>query len=237
MYTPNNLCVYVYAICGYNAGLLASRNQPTAPNEVDYADAADRADFFAQAIDTVWGTTSYTQADLLQIQSAAAALCTSGRSIVPGSAGLTANGYIDIATALIAGIQAGTAQIVSEGLNPDGCGGGGGDKPFTAHTVTSGQTYNVSSTDTAIRFDTTGGSTATAVLPTPTYIGQRITFYWWAWSVAQVAPTINASAGKQFVPFSGQASSGAAGLVTTTTISTPGAAYTLEWNGTEWMSV
>jgi hypothetical protein len=74
------------------------------------------------------------------------------------------------------------------------------------------------------------------VLPAPTYIGQRITFYWWAWSGAQVPPTINASAGEQFVPFSGQASSGAAGLVTTTTISTPGASFSLEWNGTEWMA-
>ena len=113
-------------------------------------------------------------------------------------------------------------------------GGGGGAK--TAATVTSSQTYPVLSTDTAIRFDTTGGTTATAVLPAPTYIGQRITFYWWAWSGAQVAPTINASAGEQFVPFSGQVSSGAAGLVTTTIISTPGASFSLEWNGTEWMA-
>jgi hypothetical protein len=113
-------------------------------------------------------------------------------------------------------------------------GGGGGAK--TAATVVSGETYDCLSTDTAIRFDTTGGTTATAVLPSPIYIGQQITFYWWAWSGAQVVPTINTSAGKSLVPFSGQASSGAAGLAATTTISTPGASFVLEWNGTEWMA-
>ncbi len=114
-------------------------------------------------------------------------------------------------------------------------GGGGGHK--TAMTVRSGQSYICLATDTAIRFDTTGGTTATARLPVPMYVGQAVTFYWWAWGAGQAAPTINVDPGHGMVPFSGQATSGAGGLVTTTTISTPGAAFTLEWNGTEWMPV
>ena len=124
-YPPNNLCVYIYAQAGCMGALIAARNQPTDPNEADYADAAERADFFAQEIDTIWGVGSYTNADLQQIQSAAASLWAGGRSPVPGAAGLTAAGYTGIAQAIIAGVKAGTAQIVAEGINPNGCGGGG----------------------------------------------------------------------------------------------------------------
>jgi hypothetical protein len=123
-YTPNNVCVYIYAQAGCMGALIAARNQPTDPNEADYADAAERADYFAQEIDTIWGVGSYTNADLQQIQSAAASLWAGGRSPVPGAAGLTAAGYTGIAQALIAGVKAGTAQIVLEGINPNGCSGG-----------------------------------------------------------------------------------------------------------------
>jgi hypothetical protein len=103
--------------------------------------------------------------------------------------------------------------------------------------VVSGATYTLSSSDAVIRFDTTGGTTATAQMIAPSYIGQRWVFYWWAWGAGQAAPTILSPAGINMVPFSGQATSGAAGLVTTTTISTPGATLTLEWDGTELVSV
>ena len=126
MYSPNNLCVYVYAFCGYNAGLNAARNQPTSSDESAYLDAGERADFFAQAVDQAWGAGGYTNADLQQIQSAASSLLSTGNSIVPGLMGLTQAGYTNIAAALVAGVRAGTAQIVSEGLDPNGCGGGGG---------------------------------------------------------------------------------------------------------------
>jgi hypothetical protein len=125
-YPVNNLCVFIAALVGYNSGLIAARNQPTDPNENDYSDGAERANFFAQAIDTEWGTAAYTNADLQQIENAATSLLASGRSIVPGGAGLTAAGYTATASAMIAGVKAGTQQIVNEGLNPNGCGGGGG---------------------------------------------------------------------------------------------------------------
>ena len=106
----------------------------------------------------------------------------------------------------------------------------------TVATVASGETYALLSTDIIIRFDTTGGTTATANMAAGRFVGQRILFYWWAWGAGQVAPTINAPAGQNLVPFSGQAASGAAGLAATTSISTPGASYALEWDGTEWVA-
>ena len=45
---------------------------------------------------------------------------------------------------------------------------------------------------------------------------------------------INVNAGAKLVPFSGQATSGAAGLATSTTISTPGASLTEVWDSVEW---
>jgi hypothetical protein len=113
--------------------------------------------------------------------------------------------------------------------------GGGGAK--TAATVISGQTYNLLVTDAVIRFDTSGGTTGTANMHAPGYIGQQVTFYWWSWGVSQIAPTMNVDAGHKMVPFSGQAIAGAAGLVTTDTISTPGASITREWDGTEWTTL
>jgi hypothetical protein len=140
---PNNLCVYIAAVAGYNAGLIAGRNQPTDPTENDYNDGAERADAFGQAVDTVWGVASYTNADLQQIENGATAMLASGRSIVPGPVGLTAAGYTGIATALIAGVQAGTRQIVAEGVNPNGCAGGGGSSFATRQTAFANQSFNV----------------------------------------------------------------------------------------------
>ena len=157
----------------------------------------------------------------------AAVASVSGTAPIVSSGGDTPAISITPATDLAAGSMSAADKTKLDGIV----------SPLTAATVASGATYNLLGTDTVIRFDTTGGTTATADMIAPTYIGQRITFYWWAWGAGQVAPTINVDAGHEMVAFSGQASSGAAGLVTTTTITTPGAAYTLEWDGTEWVSV
>jgi len=104
----------------------------------------------------------------------------------------------------------------------------------TAQTITEGQTKTLRNTDVAVIFDTSGGgqATATADMIAPSFIGQEWTFSWFAWGNLQTPPTIQAPPGIGMVPFSGMASSGNAGLVSTTTISTPGASYTLRWNGT-----
>lgn len=106
----------------------------------------------------------------------------------------------------------------------------------TAATVAAGAVYTLRSTDAFIRFDTSGGAVATANLLPGAFIGQTVTFYWWAWSAGLIPPVVNAPAGAAMVPFTGQASSGAGGLVATTAITTPGASYTLQWDGTEWIT-
>ena len=241
MYTPNNSCVYIYAFTGCQAGLFASGKYPVNATANDRQDAAEKADYFAQAFDTAWGTSGYSTADLLQIFNCSYGVWALGRSPIADPSGLTAGAYVSLVDALVLGVQAGTAQIVAEGVNPNGCGGGGGGGSSTAATVTSGQTYQVLTTDIVVRMDTSGGATATADLPLPAYIGEQHTFYWWAWGVGQTPPTINTTSNihetNKMVPFTGQATSGAAGLVTTTTITTPGASFTLEWDGVEWVSV
>ena len=118
---------------------------------------------------------------------------------------------------------------------PAGSGGGGGGAG-TAATVTSGETYDVLTTDAIVRFDTSGGTAAIADLfaSSDAFIGQRVTFYWWAWNDEQTPPQINANGSDKMVPYSGQSTSGAAGLVTNTAITTPGDSFTLVWDGTEW---
>jgi hypothetical protein len=117
--------------------------------------------------------------------------------------------------------------------------GGSPGTPVTAATVIGGQTYNLLVSDGVIRFDTSNNlGTATADMHAGAFIGQTVTFYWWAWSSEAgqpVPPTVVAPAGGiKMVGYGGQATSGAAGLVTSSAITTPGSSYTLKWDGTEW---
>lgn len=105
----------------------------------------------------------------------------------------------------------------------------------TSVTITSGQTTTLLATDTAIIFDTSGGTTATADMIAPSYIGQTWTFSWLFYGASPVPPTINAPGGVSMVPFSGQSASGI--FVSTTTINTPGASWSLRWNGTQLVPV
>ena len=105
----------------------------------------------------------------------------------------------------------------------------------TSVTITSGQTKTLLATDTAIIFDTSGGTTATADMIAPSYIGQTWTFSWMFYGASPVPPTINAPGGVSMVPFSGQSASGV--FVSTTTLNTPGASWSLRWNGTQLVPV
>ncbi len=111
-------------------------------------------------------------------------------------------------------------------------GGSGG----TAQTVVSGETVTLLPSDRVVRFDTSGGTTATANMVAGTSPGQRVLFFWFDWVPATpTAPTINAPAGQNIAPATGLlATHGSAGLVTTTTMPTPGATFALTWDGTEW---
>jgi len=110
----------------------------------------------------------------------------------------------------------------------------------TTATVVSGQTYSALSTDVTVRLDTSNSADAgglKAVLPAP-YTGQVVTTCWIGWAASQVPPTVMASAadgGAVMQPYSGQAASGAGGMTTWTTITTPGACPSWKYDGTEWV--
>ena len=114
----------------------------------------------------------------------------------------------------------------------------------TTATVVSGQTYSALSTDVTVRLDTSNSADAgglKVVLPSSPFNGQVVTTPWVGWAAAQVPPTVMASAvdgGAVMVPYTGQAASGAAGMTTWTTITTPGAGNgpSWKWDGTEWVT-
>jgi hypothetical protein len=113
--------------------------------------------------------------------------------------------------------------------------GGGGSLPATAHTVLGGATYAIALTDGIILFDSSNGLRPIAQLPAGgagLFVDRTITFVWVAWNGAQVPPEIDGN-GNSVVAFSGMPAS--ATYVATTNITTPGAAYTLKWDGANWV--
>ena len=107
----------------------------------------------------------------------------------------------------------------------------------TSATVVSGQGYDVLNTDSVVRMDTSSGSTAIAVLPVPLSIGETHSFVWIDWDGDQIPPQIRANAGAKLMPYTGMAKAGNAGLTAFSTITQVGGSYTLEWDGTEWVSL
>jgi hypothetical protein len=169
MYVPNNTPVYLAAFAGALAGLGAP-NQPI----VDVDNSAEMADAFAQALDTVWGVTTYTQLDLLELQVCCEDVW-STRSPLPAPASTTPVDYDAIVTEIIALVRAGTAQVESEGIDPDG----GTPVPtivaraigYVDGTYT---TYDVKSGfDTVVEYDPTGA--AAVIFPSSPTIGQQVT--------------------------------------------------------------
>jgi hypothetical protein len=147
-YTPNNLCVYIYAFVGCQAGLVASGKVPSG---AAFTDPALKADAFAQAVDTAWGVGGYTTADLQQIQGCSYGVWALGRSPIRNPEGKLVSAYVTEAAAIVAAVRAGTAQIVAEGIDPNGCGG----------SVASGPLIWVANTTEDIEIDSTSESDPT----------------------------------------------------------------------------
>ena len=230
-YTPNNIYVYLQAFSGAVAGLLGqSKSLVTTPRGAN-TDTIDIAGAWAQEVDAQWGVS--TNPDLFEYEEILNFSTELFQAInpQPSSRSTSPATYTSTVEALMVLLEDGEAYLSSQSITPPSI------VSQTAATVVSGQTYNLLTTDAVIRFDTSGGTTGTANMHAPSYIGQQVTFYWWSWNGAQAAPTMNVDAGHKMVPFSGQASAGAAGLVTTDTISTPGASITREWDGTEWTTL
>jgi hypothetical protein len=110
-YSPNVTSVYLRAFEGVLAGF--GEPGPSAPTDI-----AEMADAFAQAVDTVWGVNPVTTFELRAIQSMAAMLW-AGRSVLEHSQAYLAGAYLAEATALVVAVQAGNAEVVEEGINPN----------------------------------------------------------------------------------------------------------------------
>lgn len=119
MYTPQNVSVYLRAFAGFMAGI--SGSAVTDPLAVDYTVAAEMADAFAQQLDVEWGSSVPTLLELYTIQSVAQEVW-SNRSPPPFSVALSPGAYTTIALAIVARVLQGNAQVVAEGIDPNGSG-------------------------------------------------------------------------------------------------------------------
>ena len=148
--------------------------------------------------------------------------------------------FLTLIAALLALMFSGLQASALNGFTDTATSAGLGATNTTA-TVVSGQTYAALSTDVVVRLDTSNSADAgglKAVLPAP-YTGQVVTTCWIGWAASQVPPTVMASAadgGAVMQPYSGQAASGAGGMTTWTTITTPGACPSWKYDGTEWVT-
>lgn len=122
-YTPENVNVYLRAFVGCLAGLGASGHYLSDASPLDYTPQAQWADAFAQAIDTAWGSSAPTNAELYAIQLVSAAVWI-GRSPLEKTESGFYEAYESLALGIVALVQQGNAQIVAEGIDPNAGGGG-----------------------------------------------------------------------------------------------------------------
>ena len=113
-YVPNNTAVYLKACAGFMAGITAPAVSDT--TAADYAQYAQMADVWAQAVDTAWGAPAPTSFEASTIETVSEAIWL-GRSPPAGS--LFPSSYTQVAAAVVARVRQANAQVVSEGINPD----------------------------------------------------------------------------------------------------------------------
>lgn len=117
MYTPNQTSVYLKAFAGFLAGITAAANTDT--GQGDYTLYAQMADSYAQQVDISWGITFPTSLELAMIGQVSEAIW-ENRSPNSGIDAVTPGSYTQVAQAVVARVLQGNAQVVSEGINPNG---------------------------------------------------------------------------------------------------------------------
>jgi hypothetical protein len=117
MYTPNQTSVYLKAFAGFLAGITAAANTDT--GQGDYTLYAQMADSYAQQVDISWGITFPTSLELAMIAQVSEAIW-ENRSPNSGIDAVTPGSYTQVAQAVVARVLQGNAQVVSEGINPNG---------------------------------------------------------------------------------------------------------------------
>jgi hypothetical protein len=150
---PTTPSVYVAAFNGCLIGLAASGKYLNDPNAGDYAYYTAQAKAFATQIDVAWtasGTPSPTCSEINSLQAAATGVWSSDRSPLQSSAANVPGNYAGVATAIVALVQQGNAQLVLDGVDPNAAcdvgGGGGGAAPsniivYKPGAVPSGNIY------------------------------------------------------------------------------------------------
>ena len=123
MYVPHNTDLYLKANAGFMGGITAPAN--TDVHAGDYTLYAQMADAYAQQVDTVWGAPAPTSYDLDAILEVSEAVW-AARSPLGAVAGILPGSYTQVAEAVVARVQQANAQIVSEGIDPNGGGVPGG---------------------------------------------------------------------------------------------------------------
>jgi|SRR3972149_2463201 len=143
-YVPVNINVYTAAFAGAVAGL----NAPSGafiidPTATDYAPPVNVAAFFAQAVDTAWGTAAANAYNLAAITEIANNLFARGPGYPLTGAVLTQANWTITATALVASVRQGdTNASAIQNITPPGVSasnrayGQGGATTATAATIT-----------------------------------------------------------------------------------------------------
>jgi hypothetical protein len=136
-YTPFQVKIYLSAMAGAGAGLGASGRYLTDTNAGDYILDAQMADTFAQEIDAAWNTSGDPTPTCFET-TAMAEICEAvweARSPLEMASRLVTGSYAGIAIAIVELVQALNAQVVAEGVDPNGlCSGGGGSGTVTSVT-------------------------------------------------------------------------------------------------------
>lgn len=121
-YVPNNTSVYLRAFAGFMAGITAAAKTDT--NAADFTFYAQMADAYSQQLDTQWGETAPTSFELYCIAQSSEAVWENS-SVLPASVAVLPGAYTQVAASVVARVQQGNAQIVSEGISPSDPGAGG----------------------------------------------------------------------------------------------------------------
>lgn len=163
MYVPLNPPIYLAAYGGCLSGLGAAGRYLSDPRPIDYELQAASADAFAQALDAAWGSGGYTNLDLSEIEQVAQSVW-SGRSPPSTNLATQPGTYGTLARAVIALARAGTARVVSEGIDPNA---GGATVGPTGATGAAGPTGATGATGAAGATGATGTSSDETVGKVP----------------------------------------------------------------------
>lgn len=117
--------MFIAAYSGAIAGMGASNRRLTNPNSASYADLAAIAGAFTKAFDIAWNDASTANSLEIDMAEQLSESAWQQRSpvLTATSQSLTVGNYTELATALVAVIQAASAYMTSEGITPPGTGG------------------------------------------------------------------------------------------------------------------